>query len=230
MRIIRLMAVGLAVGVIGGGAVAYASTQFTQSSNITLTAKKAGKPTGFKASLLSADPGAPQPQGLKTLTITFPVKTKFNFKSKAIKQCKASDVEIVATKGSACPAKSRIGSGTAVANGAPVIPVIPENATAYAGKNQIIFLLTPQGSAGQVLVLHGAVAANKVKTPVPVINAGGLNVVITALNLTVKTIGKGTNAFVTAGKCSGGKFSVSSHFLYQNGAQLTLKSSSACSK
>ena len=230
MRIIRLMALPLAVGILGGGAVAYASTQFTQTSNITLSAKKAGKPTGFKASLLSADPGALQPQGLTTLTITFPIKTKFNFKSKAIKQCKASDLEIKATLGSACPAKSQIGSGTAVANGAPVIPVIPENAKAYAGKNQIIFLLTPQGSAGQVLVLHGAVAANKVTTPVPVINAGGLNVVITALNLTVKTIGKGTNAFVTAGKCSGGKFSVSSHFLYQNGAQLTLKSSSACSK
>jgi hypothetical protein len=230
MRTLKLVALTLVVTVIGVEAVAYASSQFTQTSNITLTAKKAGKPTGFKASLLSADPGAPQPQGLKTLTITFPAKTKFNFKSKAIKQCKASDLEIKATLGSACSAGSRIGTGSALANGAPVIPIIPENATAYAGHNQIIFLLTPKGSAGQVLVLHGAVAANKVTTQVPVINAGGLNVVITSLDLTVKTLGSATNAFVTAGKCTGGKFTVTASFVYQSGTPLTRTSSSACSK
>src|ERR1019366_6586411 len=223
MRRLKLMAVPLAgILCVGGlGGLAYASSQFTQASNVTLTATKSGKPTGFKASLLSSDPGAVQPQGLKTLTITFPANTRFNFKSTAIKQCKASEVEIKATLGKACPAKSRIGTGTAVANGAPVIPVIPENAAAFAGAKRIIFLLTPKGSAGQVLVLYGSVAANKVTTQVPV---------ITALDLTVKTIGSGSNAFVTAGKCTKGKFGVTSHFVYQSGAQLTLTSSSKCVK
>ena len=230
MRRIGLTLVLLAATALTAATVAYASAQFTQTSNITLTAKKAGKPTGFKASLLSADPGAIQPQGLKTLTITFPVKTKFNFKSNAIAVCKAGDTEIVATLGSACKAKSLIGSGTAVANGAPVIPAIPEKAKAYAGKNEILFLLTPAGSAGQTLVLHGKVSGNKVTTQVPVINAGGLNVVISALDLTVKTIGHGKNAFVTAGKCVGGKFAVKSAFVYQTGAAMTITSSSSCTK
>jgi hypothetical protein len=231
MRRLKLMTVLTVAGVLCAGGLAYASSQFTQTSVITLTATKAGKPTGLQASLQSADPGAVQPQGLKTLTITLPTKTKFDFKSTALKQCKASEVEIKATLGSACSAKSKIGSGTAVANGAPVLPTIPENATAYAGHNEIIFLLTPAtAGAGQVLVLYGKVSANTVTTEVPVINAGGLNIVITALNLTIKTVGKGKQAFITAGNCTGGKFAVKSGFVYQTGATLSIASSSKCSK
>jgi hypothetical protein len=230
MRMLKVTAALVGIAMLSIASLAYASAQFTQTSKITLTATKAGKPTGFKAGLLSADPGAVQPQGLKKLTITLPPATRFNFGSSAIKQCKASDVEIKATLGSACPSKSRIGAGTASANAAPVIPLIPENAKAYAGKNQIIFLLTPAASAGQVLVLHGKVSANKVTTEVPVINSGGLNVVITSLNLAVKTIGSGTKAFITAGRCTGGRFVVKSSFLYQGGATLAITSSSACSK
>jgi len=63
-----------------------------------------------------------------------------------------------------------------------------------------------------------------------VINAGGLNVVITSLTLNVKTIGHGKKAFITAGKCKAGKFTVKSSFVYQTGATLTVPSSSKCSK
>lgn len=228
---LRLMAALLVVGLLSASGLAYASSQFTQTANVTLTATRAGKPSGLKASLLSADPGAVQPQGLKTLTITLPTGTKFNFKSTALKQCRASEVEIKATLGSACSAKSKIGSGSAIADGAPVLPTIPENAVAYAGANQIIFLLTPASAgAGQVLVLYGKVSANKVTTAVPVINAGGLNIVITSLDLRVKTIGAGKQAFITAGRCTGGKFVVKSGFVYQTGAPLTISSSSKCSR
>ncbi len=213
-------------------AVAVASSQFKQTSNIKLTATKEGKATGFTAAIQSSDPGEPggKPQALKTLTITLPSATKFNFKSKALKLCTASDTEIKGTGGAVCPAKSKIGSGSAEANGAPVFPAIPENATAYAGKGNIIFLLAPTGPAGTVLVLHGIVSANKVTTTVPMISAGGLTIVITALNLKVNTIGSAKTAFITAGKCSAGKFNVKSSFLYYTGATQALSSSSKCSK
>ena len=226
----KLAAAVLLTGALGVTGLAYASSQFKQTSVITLTATKAGQATGLKANLESSDPGAVQPQGLKTLTITLPTKTKFNFKSSAIKQCHATDIEIKATGGHACPSKSLIGSGAAAANAAPVIPVIPENTTAYAGSNQIIFLLSPKGPAGQILVLHGTVSANKITTQVPVISSGGLNVVITGLQLTVKKLGSGKSAFITAGKCTAGKFVVKSSFLYQTGETLALTSSSKCSK
>jgi hypothetical protein len=232
MRRSKITAAVLAAAMLLSVSIALASSQFKQTANVTLTATKAGKTTGFKVSLLSSDPGEPggKPQALKTLTIVFPAKTKFNFKSNAIAQCKASDTEIKATGGAACPAKSRIGSGSASANGAPVFPAIPENATAYAGANNIVFLLSPKGPAGSVIVLRGAVSANKVTTEVPPIVVGGLTIVITELKLAVNKIGGGKQAFVTSGKCTGGKFKVSSKFLYQTGATLTLASSSKCSK
>lgn len=229
MRPVRLTAATCAGVLAVGGAAAFASSQFTQTSNIVLTATKAGKPTGLKAALNATDPGAVQPQGLKTLTITLPSGTKFNFSSTAIKQCKAGDTEIKATGGAACPGKSKIGSGEALANGAPVIPAIPENATAYAGNGQIIFLLAPKGPAGQVLVLHGKVSKNVITTQVPAISAGGLTIVITSLNLSVKTIGSGKQAFITAGKCTKKKFPVKANFVYQTGAAMTISSSSKCS-
>jgi len=228
MRPLKLTAATCLAALIATGGIAYASSQFKQTSNIVLTAKKAGRPTGLKASLNAVDPGAVQPQGLKTLKITLPAGTKFNFASPSIKQCKAGDTELVATKGAACAAKSKIGSGEALANGAPVIPAIPETATAYAGKREIIFVLVPKGPAGQVLVLHGKVSKNVVTTQVPVISAGGLNVVITALNLTVKTIGSASHAFITAGRCAKGAFPVKSQFTYQTGESLTISSSSKC--
>jgi hypothetical protein len=230
LKITALLVTALAM--LAVAAVAMASSQFKQSAKVTLSATKQGKATGFSAALASSDPGEPggKPQALKTLTITLPSATKFNFKTKALTACTASDIEIKGTGGAACPAKSKIGSGSAEANGAPVFPVIPENATAYAGPGNIIFLLSPKGPAGTVLVLHGVVSANKVTTAVPVIAAGGLPIVITALNLKINTVGSGKSAFITAGKCIGGKFTVKSSFLYYTGASLTLSSSSKCSK
>ena len=103
-----------------------------------------------------------------------------------------------------------------------MLPVIPESVNAYSGNGQIIFLLNRKTSTGQVLVLHGKVSKNVVTTQVPVLSAGGLNIVITSLKLTVKTIGSGSKAFITAGKCSSGKFTVKSNFTYQTGATMAL--------
>ena len=71
---------------------------------------------------------------------------------------------------------------------------------------------------------------NKVSTEVPVLSKSGLNFVITELSLTVKALGSGKKAFVTAGKCTAGKFTVKSSFLYQNGEKLSKSSSSKCRK
>lgn len=230
MRRVWLMAATALALTLGAVGVAVASSQFKQSAKITLTAKKSGDSTGFKASIESSDPGAPngQPQGLKTLTVIFPKNTRFNFKSSAIKQCHATDTELRATGGAACPKKSLIGTGTAMANGAPVLPQIPEKASAYAGAKEIRFLLAPTGAAGQTLVLHGKVKGNTLTASVPVLKSGPLNIVLTALSLKVKAAGHDKSAFVTAGKCKSKKFVVTSKFVYQTGAKLTLKSSSKC--
>jgi hypothetical protein len=235
MRRLKLTAAVLAAAMLvttAMAAFALASAQFKQTAKVTLTAKKEGASTGFKANLQSSDPGAPleKPQGLKTLTITFPSKTKFNFKTKALTVCKATDIEIKATGGAVCPAKSKLGSGGATANGAPVFPKISESVAAFAGSNQILFLLAPKvlGGPGATLVLHGKVSANKITTEVPPITVGGLTIVITGLELSIKSVGSGKTTWATAGKCVKGKFAVKSGFLYQTGEKLTISRSSSC--
>ncbi len=231
-KLLQVSGAAIAIAAILGAGIALASSQFKQSAKITLTATKAGASTGFGAALVSSDPGAPngQPQALKTLTVTFPKNTKFNFKSTAVKQCAASPLELIATKGAACPAKSKIGTGTANANGAPVYPKIPENATVYVGKGKLLFLLVPAGPVGSTIPLEGSVSANKLTTPVPVLGSGGLTIVITELNLKVKAVGSGKQAFVTAGQCNGSKFTVKSSFAYYTGSPVSLTSSSKCTK
>lgn len=231
-KLLQITTAAIAMGLLAGASVALASSLFKQTANVTLTAKKASASTGFKASLVSSDPGAPneQPQALKTLTVTFPKGTKFNFKSSAVKQCTASPVELVATKGAACPAKSKIGTGMANTNGAPVYPKIPESATVYVGKGKLLFVLVPTTAVGEVLPLEGAVSANKLTTPVPALAKGGLTFVITELTLNVKAVGSGKQAFVTAGQCTSGKFTVKSSFVYYTGSPVSLSSSSKCNK
>lgn len=227
---LQISGAAIAVGALASMGVALASPLFKQTAKITLTATRAGASTGFKVSLASSDPGAPyeKPQALKTLTVTFPKGTKFNFKSTAIKQCTASAVELVGTKGAACPAKSRIGKGTALADGAPVYPKIPESATVYAGKGKLLFLLVPTTAVGSTIPLEGGVSANRVTVPVPELVSAGLTIVITELTVSVKAVGSGRQAFATAGKCMKGKFTVKSSFVYYSGSPVSLTSSSKC--
>lgn len=231
---LKLTAAGLAVALVAAAAVAgmaLASAQFKQTSQVTLTAKKEGASTGFKANLQSSDPGAPfqKPQGLRKLTIEFPKKTSFNFKTKALALCKATDIELVATGGAACPAKSKLGTGSSSANAAPVLPTIEENVAAYAFNGQIVLLLAPKVlGRGSPIVLHGKISKNTMTTEVPPLTLGGLTIVITGLKLNVKAVGSGKTTWAKAGKCVKKKFVVKATFLYETGQKLTISSSSGC--
>lgn len=230
MRTLKITAIGLAIAMLATTGIALASSQFKQTANVTLTATKPNASSGVKAVVFSSDPGAPfaQPQGLKVLTVTFPAKTTFDFKSKALTRCKASEAEIKATTSAACPAKSRLGSGSANANGAPVLPSIPEGVSAFAGSNEVILFLSPKAPGGVALVLHAKVSGNRLTVEVPELKQGPVNIVLTELRLTIKAIGKGKATFIKAGKCVKKRFVVRSSFLYQTGEKLTLTSSSKC--
>jgi hypothetical protein len=230
MRTLKITALCLVAALLATTGIALASSQFKQTANVTLTATKPNASSGLRAIVFSSDPGAPfaQPQGLKVLKVTFPAKTRFNFRSKAIAQCKASEAEIKATSGAACPTKSKLGAGSAVANGAPVLPTIPEAVTAFAGANEVILFLAPKAPGGVALVLHVKVSGNRLSVEVPVLKQGPVNIVLTELRLSIRTIGKGKTAFIRAGKCVKKRFVVRSGFLYQTGDTLTLTSSSKC--
>jgi len=57
----------------------------------------------------------------------------------------------------------------------------------------------------------------------------GFQVVLVSLKLNVPSRGSGKTALITAGKCTAHSFTVKSHFVYTDGSQADLQSSSPCS-
>lgn len=202
---------------------------FTQTGNITLTAHKAGKTTGIKANVSSTDPSVPQPKAAKLLAVTFPARTKFNLATPLVTPCKLSDAQLGA--GAACPGKSLIGTGSAVANAYPLLTSVPATVKAYASGSRSMVMVATASVLGTTMrtIIHAAVSGPKLKIPVPTPVVAGIKIVLVSLKLNVPAKGSGKTALVTAGQCSSHKFLVKSHFVYTDGSTFDTTSSSACS-
>jgi hypothetical protein len=202
---------------------------FTQTSNITLTARKAGSTTGIRANVSSSDPSVPQPKAARLLVVTFPSKTKFNLGTPLVTACKLSDAQLAA--GAACPGKSLIGTGSAVANAYPLATSVPAAVKAYASGSGSMVMVATASVLGTTMrtIIHATVSGSKLTIPVPTPVVATIKVVLVSLNLNVRAKGSGANALITAGKCSAHKFVVKSHFVYQDGSTFETATSSACS-
>ncbi|MGO9888085.1 MAG: hypothetical protein ACLP0L_09290 [Solirubrobacteraceae bacterium] len=202
---------------------------FTQASNITLTSHKAGKTTGIKADVSSSDPSVTQPKAAKLLVLTFPSKTRFNLGTPLATACGLSDATLAS--GAACPSKSLIGSGSAVANAYPLLSSVPATVKAYVeGTNRIVMIATANVlGATMRTIIHATVSGSKLKIFVPTPVVSTIKVVLVSLKLNVPAKGSGKTALVTAGECSAHKFVVKSQFVYVDGSTFNATSSSACS-
>lgn len=228
----RKLAVGAAVALISLLVAGAALAAFTQVANITLTAKKAGQSTGIRSDVHSSDPAAlgHKPKAAKSLAITFPSGTKFNLGS--VGRCTLSDSKLSnALSPAFCPASSKIGSGSAVANAAPLAAVVKARVTAYvAGSKQIVMVVDKASIPGApVIVIRATVSGAKLTIPVAVKPLAGISVVLTSLKLSVPAHGSGKGALMTAGKCTAHKFVIKTHFSYADGSKADLTSSSKCS-
>jgi hypothetical protein len=210
--------------------VAIATDQFKQVSNITLTGHSAGKTTGIASNVYSVDPAAPghKPKAAKQLTITFPSGTKFNLG--AVKRCTLSDKQLTDVKVTKCPSATQIGSGSATANAAPLpgLSALKLSVGAYVRDSRTMLLQVITKGVPPVLI-KSTVSGTKLKIPIPQQKVNGIAVVLTALKLNVGAHGSGSHALITAGKCTGGKFVVKSHFSYVDGSTYDTSSSSNCS-
>jgi hypothetical protein len=202
---------------------------FSQTGNITLTAHKAGKTTGIKADVSSTDPSVPQPKAAKLLVVTFPAKTKFNLATPLVTACKLSDAQLAA--GAACPAKSLIGSGSAVANAYPLLTSVPATVKSFASGSHSMVMVATASVFGTTMrtIIHATVSGPKLTIPVPTPVVSGIKIVLVSLKLSVPAKGSGKTALVTAGQCGSHKFAVKAHFVYQDGSTFNTTSSSACS-
>jgi hypothetical protein len=217
------------VAVLSLALAGVALAAFTQTSNITLTAHNAGKTTGIKADVSSSDPSATQPKAAKLLVVTFPAQTKFNLGTPLVTACTLSDAKLAA--GAACPSKSFIGSGSAVANAYPLASTVPATVKAYVAGSKSMVMIATANVLGTTIrtVIHATASGSKLTIPVPTPVVSTIKVVLVTLKLNVPAKGAGNKALITAGKCTAHKFVVKSHFVYVDGSTFNTTDSSACS-
>jgi len=208
---------------LAGAAIA----AFTQVSNVKFTTAKAGHSTGIVADIHST---SDSPQGLKAaklVVLRFPAGTKFQLG--LVKACTLSDQQLMA--GTACPGKSQIGSGSAMASAYPLPQTINAGVKAYAaGPHSMTLVVKATQPIPQTLVIHVTTSGSKLSIPVPAPTVAGVKVVLTSLQLTVPTRRSGRSALITAGRCTAHNFIVKSHFSYSDGTVLDVQSSSSCGR
>lgn len=224
-----------------------ATATLTQISKITLTATRAGQPTGVRLHVQSIDAGAPQPAAMTRVTISFPKGTRFDLNTSRLRKCAVPDKQLRDQFGRKCPKGSLIASGKGSLNTFPLPSgltktpnEVPVTVTAYLGRANIILVLKPTVTAykSMITVLHATVSGATLTVKLPKLMWGadkkaqppfpGVRVVVVLLRLSVPAVGRGSNALITSGRCTARKFVVTSVFTYADGKRLTRKSSSAC--
>jgi hypothetical protein len=229
-----LFAAFVAVLVLGISAVAFGAFQQTFTQSFTVT--KPNKLTGINTLITSTDDAGAKPKEVSRVIIKFNKGTKFNYNVPAICKLTAEQIAGASDPLTACPAKSKVGTGSAEADAAPLIPSsqqVLEDITAFNTTKGIYFVLTDKdnnpsdSNPGQLLVIKGVLSGATLTTDVPVLNVAGTSVVLTKFELSIKKVSKKTkkngkttvvNYITTPNKCSGGKWTNVSTFQYRDGS------------
>lgn len=224
-----LVLISVAIVVLATAGVALA--QFTQTATVSMTAHRSGQTTGIVANLQSSDPTAPgaKPKAASKLLMTFPVGTTFHLATPLVKPCPYTNAQLAKQFGPSCPKSSRIGTGAAVANAAPLAAVVKAPVTAYVrSAHQMVLVIKPSLPGAPTIVITPSVSGHTLTIRVPTLTLAGISVVLVSLKLTVPALGTGKTALITAGRCVDRAFVVRTDFSYADGSHLALFSSSAC--
>ncbi len=217
-------------------------------------AARAGASVGLSVKLVSTDAAALgfKPKAAQRVVMAFPGGTRFNLHSSVPRVCRLSDRQIQKSFGPMCPDASQVGTGTALINtnpaGVPLKWIKPPmvamarakaHVYVHSGRSIIIVLYVNARDYPGVnpIILHGHASANRLTLDVPRRFLGrqiktqkfpGVTAVIVSLKLTVPPTGSGANALIRAGRCTGRRFVVTTHFTYFDHSRLAVPSTSRC--
>jgi len=225
---------GMAIVAVAAASSAMAATQQTYSQKFTVT--KAGSATGSLFSASARDPQAvnQQPSPARQVTLTFPSGTKVN--TKAVPACSASDTQLAQLGPAACPAKTKVGSGSGkVITPLVTLPLVDAKVTAFNRKGGMILLVQP--TVSNPVILRPTLAGGKLKISVPQVCLVGTGpdcgeAVLADFTLSLKKItSKKTGTYLTTPrKCPAGGWVFKSAFTFKDGTTQALESKQACKK
>ena len=231
----KLIVCGL-VAVVGAAsaAVAFAASEATTFS-VKQSARAEAASTGIAFKISFGDPDAPNglPSGLKSFKIKLHKGSKID--ARGATQCKVSDEALMSEGAGACPAASRIGTGTASATSAggetvKVDAVIFNQRLGSRDAFLFVFLLNDAYvTAFDANVKGGTISSEGLTGTIP----GDL--VVTQFNGTIGKHSKGTgkrrhDLITTPSVCppGGKKWTNTGTFVFQNDNKDTGSSTSAC--
>jgi len=227
-------------------AVAIASPQFRQTTRLSYTSAKTQAATGIRANLFARDPGATPPgnqKGVDTVSITF---NGSRVDTTAGRRC-----TLPVGQAASCPRRTRIGTGTAIANSANnanpprVVTGLRNNVTAYLKRGGIYLVVTGQ-QLPITLILNASLSRRgklsvNVKRDVsnnPTLQGTGLKVILTDFKLNVRKVTRRvgrrgrrrTKALLrTPRRCPRSRrFRITTRFVYDDGSRLTQTNRPRC--
>ncbi len=231
----KLIAGGLAVVMcMTVAAVALAKSEATKFS-VTQSAKAEGASTSIKFKITFGDTAAPNgiPSGLRSFKIKLNKGTKIDPRGAA--QCKVTDEVLTRDGVDACPASSRIGTGTASATSAAGATVTPDAVIfnqKVGGRDAFLFLFVVGDTV--VTAFDSFVKGNTITSEGLTGTLPG-DVIVTQFNGTIEKHSKGRgkhkhNLITSPPVCPprGKKWTNTGSFVFQNGDKDTGSSTTPC--
>ena len=175
------------------------------------------------------DPNA-KPSPIRKVVIAAPAGTRFD--TGAVPPCKASDDELMAQGSGACPAESKIGAGTLIADtgfGPPADPV-KADLTLFNTGDSVLEVVTAQGT-DRVLGTDRLHVDGSTLTGAPPVTPGGPPDGETAVRQIDFTIDRASGFVATPPTCpASGQWTSTGTFGFKDGAEETLTSSAPCER
>jgi hypothetical protein len=205
------------------------------AASFSTTSVHPGQATGLTASIQWRDPATEGGKPPTVQNVSFVLPQGMTIDSAALTQCAASDQQLTLQGVDACPAESRVGSGTLVGdNGAPdggPPRYVNYTLTAFNGNGEILILADSTGSPSRA-VIHATIANGTVSADFPVLPGGpGPDPLLAfkSFDLTILPLVAGGVAYVsTPPSCSAGYWEGTFAFTYRDTTQQQLTTSTPC--
>ena len=195
--------------------------------------KRAASPTGLRFGVGYRNPADAEAKPPPVTGAVFHLPPGLRINNRAVPRCSASDADFRARGRAACPAATRVGSGTLVAmTGFPGVDPLTADIVAFNGVGELVEVVFFQGTntvAGmdRLTIARGRLTAHPPATPGG--PPDGRTVVRDVRLLIPRRIGPGGRAYVTTPpRCLTGRWRSRAHYEFADGGETVVRDSTPC--
>jgi hypothetical protein len=235
----RLLGLALLTALLGSVAVAPAADDSRQVASYVLTEQRPGVGTSERFAFDYVNPDDPEakPPAVRQVTTVLPRGARFDSSVPAL--CTASDAELTAQGGAACPPASAIGGGVVtVDTGLPGdARIVTADVEFFNNTDEFIYVNTVRGTEARTII-RAAVERDRTITNTGVLpgappDGGSIDQVdLEVRNVSAKVDGVTHNYITTPKRCRGRKsdphWTTRVHFTYADGVTQTVPTHTPC--